>query len=715
MHNKTLIGEKRKAGENALEPKLEAKKAHSKANYSCQFCPEVSICFPLLKKHMRNHHPKEEKNFCNICGKYFSSNFSLVKHSVAHLAAQLRDEVWDTEKEALTCPSCRSEFMTGEELQMHDCKIKNNQCHFCRQKISRGDHLKIHLVDHVKAKTHYQCSVCQWKTHRVNDYAKHMAGHSTHPKPFVCEDCQKRFKTLRELTKHKRCHDKRFEYTCPECGEVIANTALIRKHMAAKHDIRDAERRFQCDKCPSKCYTRGALEEHRKAHGNLEIAECKYCPETFSNRRLALLHQQEEHEGRVYRCEECKTKFTNQKQLDDHISKHENKHGVYLCEICDESCPAQAWRSHLRQHGRFVSQCAACNVAIDDTKVLYHKTVHLQLSTVVNKQCRLCGEMLETVEEAHKHCLEHHGLSDYNSYVLPENLISDSYPVTMQPIGWACPICGEGFTVETDWIKHIEGHIFSETEAIKCSICKGLFFDKKIFIKHLANCVKRKRHVKNPIIGKADDNGMDNALSRMSSKGRNTPQDENNETQGSFDGCTTDGSTTDVCTKEKANFNQRPVMCVLCFHFFESAEGLGYHLLTSCEQLLEEKCWRCHKEFPNIVKLNKHITEVTKPCSIMKPREPKIGRDVYPCEYCRKKFSKDSFLKMHMLQHHDPGEYSCLKCLKTFELRVLLENHLYGHAEEDQVSMFCVACGKLFDRLFDLQEHVRVHKIQAKQ
>ena len=395
----------------------------------------------------------------------------------------------------------------------------------------------------------------------------------------------------------------------------------------------------------------------------------------------------------------------------------------------------------------------------------------MQVDTRVNKHCRFCGQMLETVEDVYRHCIEHHEMNEAVAMGLScENVVEEAFSCDFIPWNRHCPICNEAFEVEADLTNHIETHEFSRECPVKCLSCSGVFYVKSRFIEHLNNCVNRKRKVaveESEIVEKEARQDEQFTVSMVVPTQRNVKYnlrsvdtEQSRQPQGKLEECeqhtqgqsnidsavegmgqdeSTDTKTPPARkrtpTKEKkggvvvedvVNSNdsaypeehpaERPIICILCCHFFESADGLLYHLLTACEEISQLKCWRCYGDFIAEEELRAHLKRQKDHCPVVDSTSLELRSTLFSCEQCHKYFVSENLRALHHAQYHDIGSYQCHKCPQEFMYRCDLEKHvLEQHALAEGSTNVCVVCCESFDSLYVLQQHVYHHKLMIKE
>ena len=139
--------------------------------------------------------------------------------------------------------------------------------------------------------------------------------------------------------------------------------------------------------------------------------------------------------------------------------------------------------------------------------------------------------------------------------------------------------------------------------------------------------------------------------------------------------------TCNVCN-EKFDFNHQLMRHTFTHDMvFKSKTDLDNHagaypLLKS----LRFKCSKCDRIFRNETLLDNHIRTY----HVLNP--PKYIK----CQYCWRKFAKQTSLEAHLVQHGVWPMHECQFCQKKFALKTNLEVHLEGHKsliEKEQASL----------------------------
>lgn len=77
------------------------------------------------------------------------------------------------------------------------------------------------------------------------------------------------------------------------------------------------------------------------------------------------------------------------------------------------------------------------------------------------------------------------------------------------------------------------------------------------------------------------------------------------------------------------------------------------------------------------------------------------------CPRCDKKFSRKSFLKIHLRSHDDIRPYACHLCEKNYRIKSHLDSHILTHS--DVRNFVCDICGQAFREKSALRRHIQVH------
>lgn len=161
--------------------------------YFCEHCGKKFKMEWDLKFHIGTH--GKLQHMCDICGKFYTSNYSLYKHrKVTHLNDY-----------KFQCSICNKRLLTQKNLDNHMKQHnKTYECKECGKQFSSKRYLASHSTTHTEIKP-YNCHVCD-KTFRTSHMRNmHLFTH-TEERPFICDLCGQSFKRRYYMIEHRKKH-----------------------------------------------------------------------------------------------------------------------------------------------------------------------------------------------------------------------------------------------------------------------------------------------------------------------------------------------------------------------------------------------------------------------------------------------------------------------------------------------------------------------------
>uniref|UniRef100_A0AAZ1X481 C2H2-type domain-containing protein n=1 Tax=Oreochromis aureus TaxID=47969 RepID=A0AAZ1X481_OREAU len=164
------------------------------------------------------------KNLCKTCGKMFSSQSVLRRHTQIH-----------TGEKPYSCKTCGKNFRRTCHLTRHmrtQTGEKPYPCQTCGKSFLSTDHLNIHVRSHTGEKP-YSCEMCGHRFSQKSTLTVHMRIH-TSEKPYPCQTCGKMFTRSSRLLEHVRFHIGKKPYPCKMCGKMFTRSSYLSVHIRTK-------------------------------------------------------------------------------------------------------------------------------------------------------------------------------------------------------------------------------------------------------------------------------------------------------------------------------------------------------------------------------------------------------------------------------------------------------------------------------------------------
>ncbi len=220
--------------------------------------------------------------YCEECGRHFSCQKALSKHTELHAKKQL-----------FTCHVCGMKFPRTGELTRHVRKHTNEV---------------------------FQCQWCDMTYMDAKAYKRHATQLHNQTRPFHCPlaDCPFSTDRLSNLTRHSPIHSGIKTFLCTKCGKCFAQPDGLRHHMRCCLQIRS----YLCDICGSKFNHLQSLKTHHLLHKGEKPYLCKDCGARFTDRCNYKRHRRIHDNSFPYPCEHCDKKFRHSNSLKAHMKKH---------------------------------------------------------------------------------------------------------------------------------------------------------------------------------------------------------------------------------------------------------------------------------------------------------------------------------------------------------------------------------------------------------
>ncbi|CAG2107920.1 unnamed protein product [Medioppia subpectinata] len=335
------------------------KSRHLKLRYHCDYegCHYGTDYAKNLKRHEKCCHLnlKEYKCSADGCGKRYTTQSALKKHSEQHKSAAERKPIPKrVPNKKYECPEegCGYKCEAPSQLANHRANRHNSErphrCDYAdcayesHDKIALTAHKKIHPKTAGQPKR-YQCEYegCHYGTDCQRFLKYHQNRRHLNLKKFKClaDGCGKWFATNYERRKHaKRIHSEPSErhfpprmpskrYLCPErdCGQYCVNASALKRHQKSQHS---AERPHRCDwpACEAAFKWKHSLQLHVSKHTGSQELECPVegCGKRFANSHALCGHKRTAHDL-PHACDwpDCGQRFGTRQQWTAHHNRHE--------------------------------------------------------------------------------------------------------------------------------------------------------------------------------------------------------------------------------------------------------------------------------------------------------------------------------------------------------------------------------------------------------
>ena len=170
---------------------FELKKYKRPRRFKCKICGELTTSVKDLNAHHRSTH---DVQFCDECGKGFSTRSALEKHIYIHKELHF------------VCDRCGMGFPFESRLSQHkithrtyaSLKCMKKNCYRCFKNV--GD-LNRHVRQHKQGNWFY-CDFCEYKNKDKRNTDSHQRVHVVEDEKYSCERCKERFRFSTQKLRH---------------------------------------------------------------------------------------------------------------------------------------------------------------------------------------------------------------------------------------------------------------------------------------------------------------------------------------------------------------------------------------------------------------------------------------------------------------------------------------------------------------------------------
>ncbi|CAG7829775.1 unnamed protein product [Allacma fusca] len=175
-------------------------KAKQDPSRTCDICGKAFLYARMMQHHKSTVHEGKKPFECEYCGRGFTQNFILKKHTCDYSLA-------GGDKEFLRIAREEQLFKRPDHLKTHVKIVHSDEkrfvCTTCGQRFKTSSNLRAHERKHANPDQKHLCNICGKSIKTLSQMGRHQKTHED-VLPFECHICGKRFKMKDYLGQHLR-------------------------------------------------------------------------------------------------------------------------------------------------------------------------------------------------------------------------------------------------------------------------------------------------------------------------------------------------------------------------------------------------------------------------------------------------------------------------------------------------------------------------------
>ncbi|XP_075977834.1 uncharacterized protein LOC142977655 [Anticarsia gemmatalis] len=531
------------------------------------------------------------------------------------------------------------------------------------------------------------CSLCKELFNNVHTFLTHMLKmHCFKYIPiYSCRVCAATFDTVNELDNHVARELGDFDdlWICQFCDKEFDNREQTRNHLTEHWELLEFDNcfsphlGFKCTYCPTLFWHESDREAHQvRVHfskNKEHYYKCDHCNEVFGDKIWFIHHYLSRHSTAdkvplyLMKCTLCALVLPNADEMRVHFKAEHPEAKKLFCSL--DSCKYKplSHRKSFKLHVRTIHNpryriernmdCTVCGREFNSSRAC---GAHMAQAHGPGKfKCKLCEEVLHTMDERKLHYLISH--PGQHPFECPECGKSFQYKSSLymhkqehQPNkqSYTCTYCGKVFLKRDSFREHVQIH---EGPRHACSYCPMRFVQRSNMLRH------ERRHT--------------------------------GERPYACPHCPRSFADKGACTSHtRTHLKNTSYACMYCGKTFVQKSKLTYHIRKHTGENLET-CPVCAKLFTSACSLREH----------MKIHNQK--KATVKCPLCDRKYQDERYMLRHLRTSHTRARHACPLCGKMLTSAAGLRHHVVTHS--NLKTFRCKMCPKAYSVKRTMLKHFR--------